>query len=396
MPRPPLAVGSWGKISRTEVTAKKWRARARFRDFSGITRTVEAWGKSGAEAQRRLETELRDRVDAAGAGITGDTRLSSLGELWLEEIAQAGLTPQTVDRYRDAFEKIVVPGLGGLRVREATVSAVDRFLKAVASKTPAQAKQARVVLNGMLGMATRHDAIRSNPVRETRLPRGTRKPVQALSVDEVAALRRGVQLWQDDPHQMGPKRAPDLLDVVDLLLATGCRIGEVCALRWDDVDLAANPATATIRGTVVRIAGRGLVRQATPKTASGHRTVTLPRFAVDTLLRRQVQAWPNPHNVIFPSSSGTLRDPHNLRRQWRDARHAAGFDWVVPHSFRKTVATIIDRESGTKDAAAVLGHSGVAVTEAHYVQRASIAPDVSALLEALGSRGSELLEEKSE
>lgn len=87
---------------------------------------------------------------------------------------------------------------------------------------------------------------------------------------------------------MGPKRAPDLLDIVHLLLATGCRVGELCALRWSDVDLSASPATVTISGTVVRIAGQVLVRQPTPKTGAGHRTVTLPRFAADTLLRRQV------------------------------------------------------------------------------------------------------------
>lgn len=99
-----------------------------------------------------------------------------------------------------------------------------------------------------------------------------------------------------------------------------------------------------------------------------------------------MQGWPNPHDVIFPSSTGTLRDPHNLRRQWWDARHAAGFDWVVPHSFRKTVATMIDRETSTMDATAVLGHSEVGVTEQHYVERAAIAPDMSVLLEALGGR----------
>lgn len=384
MPRPPLPVGSWGKISRTEMAPKRWRARCRFRDFTGMTKAVEAWGRTGAEAQRHLEAELRDRVEAVSRDLTGSVRLSVLGRLWLEECRQSKLTPQTVDRYQATVEKIIDPGLGGLQVREATVSAVDRFLKALAKKTPAQAKQARVVLNGMLGMATRHDAIRSNPVRDTRLPRGNRKPVRALTVEDVAALRQGVQLWQADPHQMGPKRAPDLLDVVDLLLATGARIGEVLALRWSDVDLSAEPPTVTISGTVVRVAGQGLSRQATPKTAAGYRTVTLPRFAVETLLRRQVHGWPNAYDVVFPSTTGTLRDPHNLRRQWREARHAAGFDWVVPHSFRKTVATMIDRETGTKDAAAVLGHSGVGVTEQHYVERAAVAPDMSLLLEALG------------
>lgn len=88
--------------------------------------------------------------------------------------------------------------------------------------------------------------------------------------------------------------------------------------------------------------------------------------------------------MVFPSSTGTLRDPRNLRRQWRDARAAAGFTWVTPHSFKRTVGTIIDHESGTKDVSLVLGHSGVAEMEIHYVQKVAIAPDMSVLLEALG------------
>lgn len=92
-------------------------------------------------------------------------------------------------------------------MREATVSAIDRFLKALAVKTPAQAKQARVVLNGMLGLAARHDAIRANPVRDIRLPRGTRKPVRALTVEDVAALSSGRQTptrWaQTSPRPAG-------------------------------------------------------------------------------------------------------------------------------------------------------------------------------------------------
>ena len=114
--------------------------------------------------------------------------------------------------------------------------------------------------------------------------------------------------------------------------------------------------------------------------------VSLPRFAADVLLRRSVSAEPNPHDVVFPSSTGTLRWPNNFQRQWRDARQAAGFDWVTPHHFRKTVATIIERERGLKDASAQLGHSGTAVTAAHYVERAHHAPDSSAVLEVLGER----------
>ena len=385
MPRPPLPIGSWGRISRTQVEPRKWRARARYRDLTGHTVQVEAWGPSGAAAQRTLETRLRLRLESVGGDITGETRLSTLGTLWLAELELSNLTPQTIERYRDVFQRIVAPGLGGLQVREATVSAVDRFLKATAAKAPTRARVARVVLSGMLGMATRHDALRSNPVRDTAPTRATRSPVRALSIEDVAALRRGVRLWLADPAQSGQRRARDIPDVVDILLATGARIGELCALRWQDVDLTGKQATLTISGTVVRLRGVGVTRQHHPKSAAGYRTVTLPQFAVDTLMRRQLDAQPTAQDLIFPSSTGTLREPRNLRRQWRDARAFAGFDWVVPHTFRRTVATLIDHERSTANAAAQLGHSSAGLTASRYVQRAAIAPDVSDVLEAFAS-----------
>lgn len=112
----------------------------------------------------------------------------------------------------------------------------------------------------------------------------------------------------------------------------------------------------------------------------------LPRFAVDTLMRLRLEAYGNPHDVVFPSAVGTLRSPHNFRRQWRAARESCGFEWVTPHTYRKTVATLLDRERGTKDAAAQLGHSGTAVTERHYIERRLEAPDASEVLQALGDR----------
>ncbi len=58
-----------------------------------------------------------------------------------------------------------------------------------------------------------------------------------------------------------------------------------------------------------------------------------------------------------------------------------GFDWVVPHTFRKSVATLLDNEASTKTAASQLGHSAEAMTVKHYVQRAAESPDMSELLQ---------------
>jgi len=51
------------------------------------------------------------------------------------------------------------------------------------------------------------------------------------------------------------------------------------------------------------------------------------------------------------------------------------------HTFRKTVATLVDRERGTGDAAAQLGHSSQRITTRHYVETADLAPDVSDVLQ---------------
>lgn len=231
------------------------------------------------------------------------------------------------------------------------------------------------------------DALPTNPVREIATIPGSKKDVRAIGLDELKALRERIRLREAAPNT-GRPRATGLLDFVDIMLATGVRIGEVLAIRWADIDLAATPPRLTISGTIVRLPGKqadggGLIRQSHPKTDAGHRTVLLPAFAVRTLMRMQLDALPNTWDVIFPSTTGTLRDPHNVRRQWRDAR-GDEFAWVTPHSFRKTVATLIDRESSEGDASVQLGHSGTAVTKRHYIEKAIEAPDLTAVLDQLG------------
>ena len=50
MPRPTLPVGTWGKIRRRQYGPGRWQARARFHDYDGHTRDVEAWAATGAAA----------------------------------------------------------------------------------------------------------------------------------------------------------------------------------------------------------------------------------------------------------------------------------------------------------------------------------------------------------
>jgi len=199
-------------------------------------------------------------------------------------------------------------------------------------------------------------------------------------------VRSAIRKWQQPtPGKPGPRHPGDLADIVDLMLATGARIGEILGLRWEDVDVATEHPTVTTCGTIVYLKGKGFFRQAWTMTDAGHRTVVLPRFAIGMLMARKLTAADNPNDAIFASRRGTWLSPQNVRRQWRQARADTSLEWVTPHTFRRTVATLIDKKADTDRAAAQLGHQSKEITKKHYIAKPALAPDSSHILEQLGA-----------
>jgi integrase len=388
MARPQLPIGTWGNIRREQTGPRSWRARARFRDYDGVTREVEASGATGAAAERSLRVKLRDRCAPNDDEITGDTRIRRLAELWLDEItAEQRIVRQTIDRYTACIHQAILKALGELRIREATVGRLDKFFKTLAKTHPAQAHNARAILVQMFALAVRHGALATNPIRDIgRLP-SRHRTVEALTVEDLDRVRAAIRAWQQPvPGKSGPRHTSDLADIVDLLLATGARIGEILALRWNDLDLDPAAPTVTICGTLVYLKGIGLFRQEWTKSEAGFRTVVLPRFAVTVLARRQKARTDTQQDAIFCTRNGTWLAPNNVRRQWRQARADTGLEWVVPHTFRKTVATLLDREGHGQAATPQLGHSSEEVTKTYYIVKAIAAPDVSNVLQTLGEK----------
>jgi integrase len=68
--------------------------------------------------------------------------------------------------------------------------------------------------------------------------------------------------------------------------------------------------------------------------------------------------------MVFPSTAGTWRDPDNFRARWREVRDKLGVPDATSHSFRKTVATLIDDEGlSARIGADHLGHSRISMTQ---------------------------------
>ena len=106
------------------------------------------------------------------------------------------------------------------------------------------------------------------------------------------------------------------------------------------------------------------------------------RFAVGMLMRRRLLPFIGQRSVIFPSTTGTLRDPDNFNRMWREVRDELGASGVSSHSFRKTMATLIDDEGlSARIGADHLGHAHVSMTKNVYMTRGRVHAQVADLLD---------------
>lgn len=386
MARPPLVLGTWGKITRVDHK-DGGVAFARFRDYDGVTRQVERKGKTPAAAERELLKALRDRAKLPSEDIAPETRVNRVADDWWAALQKRDVSEGTRVIYSQQL-KHIRKGVGALQLRELTVPAVDRFLEALTiSSGPESARLSRVVLSGICKLAVRKGAMDGNPVRDAGpTPRG-KTVVQTVDVDAVVVLRKQLKEWDAGKDGGGRVRQTDLADAVDMILGTAARTGEIFAIReFEDLDIDSDPATVTISGTVVFQKGAGHVRQPHPKSDQSFRELKLPQFVVDMLLRRRGSSV---SGYVFESSAGTLRSPNNFRRQWRDFREAHGYeDWIVPKTFRKAAATLIEKEekeNGLKKASGQLGHSSEAVTQKHYVKSAIEGPDVRETLQLFAS-----------
>jgi len=266
--------------------------------------------------------------------ITANSTLAELADLWLRQLrAESRLENTTINEYDRVLSRLVIPQLGALRLHELTTNRIDGVLQDLKSQSLNRQRKAKVIAGAMLEEAVRHGALLVNPARQAASVPRPRVESRSLTPDDLMTVRSAVRVWaaKDRP---GPKGTTDMADIIDLMLATGARIGEVLALRWNDIELEAEPPTLSISGTIKTEPGKGTHR----KEIQSVRTLALPEFAVGVLRRRSATAHDDHVDAVFPTRNGTWQQVNNVERRWRQIRTDTGLEWVTPHAFRKVGA----------------------------------------------------------
>lgn len=406
MARPPLALGHHGTIKLSHERGM-WCARCRVRDLDGVTRRVARFAATRSAAQQALQQELRRRGGERSELLRADSRFRDAAEIWLGKIHERR-EDSTLNIYQHWLNKVVLPQLGELRLAECDVAQIDAFFSRLermrrtvkhkdgtTSEKPHYAassrRTVRAIVSGVLQQAVLHKAIPTNPTRELERiesPKGHRAaPPRGLTAEERRRLLDFV-----DTNKVAINA--DFPDLIRFALGSGLRIGELCALRWMDVNLSGLPVVtdddmrlvpvAAVRQNVYPVKGKGLSVH-DGKTGSALRIVPLPQF-VTFRLRARLVGDEQPEWPVFPAAGRngqpTYRWPSTVRRSVRTIRAEVGLDWMTPHTWRRTYATILDDEMTLTDRAKADLLGQAKFLKDTYVSRGELHPNAAVFLDA--------------
>jgi integrase len=279
------------------------------------------------------------------AAITSDAKVVDLVDEWLKRLrAEGRLEGTTINEYERVLRILVVPELGDTSLHELTTEPINALLTGLGQNSINRQRKAKVILGAMLDAAVADGALTNNPVRGTLSISRPPASQVTLSRAEIAQVHAAVRTWLCKDRS-GPKSSGDMVAIIELMLATGARIGEVLALRWHDVDLDAS--TLEINATIKTEPGKGTYR----KVLVRPRTVDLPEYATLLLGRRRRTMPANQFDAVFPTRNATWQQVNNVERRWRQIRREAGLDWITPDHFRRVAEgnPLHERQLGPQD-----------------------------------------------
>jgi integrase len=368
--------GVWELVVQLPRETGQARARQLSRTMTGSKR----------DAQRALAALVSEV--AAGKHASTATTLGELLARWLEHIDDQ-LSPTTVREYRRIVRTMLVPDLGALLLRRLTAQRLDAYYAVLSRErglSAATIRHVHAVLRGALGQAVRWGWLPTNPAASASPPKLRRREIVPPAIADTLSL-----LVAADDHD------PDLGALLRVLVATGARRGEVCGLRWGDIDLHAG--SVYICRSVASVGGGTVVKDTKTHAA---RRIALDPATIDLLIQRRERADAFAHvahcelgdeGFVFsmqPDGSAPLH-PDTVTKNFQRLCKHAGLSGVRLHDLRHMHATqLLAAGVPVRTVSGRLGHANAATTlnvYAHFLE-ASDRQAADVIADLLGARDS--------
>lgn len=332
-------------------------------------RVTKTFHGTRQEAEREAE-QFVVKVRTHGSGTAALT-FGGLLDAWFAH-AEPNLAPWTVRGYRSKIETHIRPALGDVKLRQLTTARLDAFYRALL-KQGKRAKKGKTA--GLSPQSVRHCHTIIHRACEQARRWGwlDRNPAELAEPPSVESLERDLPTVADIARVM-EKLTVDMRELVWVALITGARRGELCGLRWSDVDL--DHGQVRISQSAVDLPGEETILKA-PKTRKARR-LAVDALTVDLLRARlegqriKAESCSIPHaggaGYVFadePGAADPLR-PALVTKRWANAARAAKVACRFHDLRHVSVTELLDAGFDVSEVGGRVGHASKVMTLDRY------------------------------
>ncbi|MBR6983263.1 MAG: site-specific integrase [Ruminococcus sp.] len=310
------------------------------------------YGKTYEEAENKvlIGREIATRF-LSGRYIT----VGKVYREWLNAVVNR-VKESTLANYQNKFEKHILPEFGEIPCADLTAGKINSFInqKLADGLSASYVRDIFTVFKTMLEYAQEEYGFRLS-LKNVVLPKAERKQVEKISDTEQKKL-------------VSYLKANMSLSAFGILLSLfmGLRIGELCGLKWEDVDF--QNKILHIRRTVQRISSTNGNRKtkiviSAPKSATSFREIAIP-----DMLMKYFEMFRDDAGYFILSGTDNPVEPRTMQYRYKKILQSAEVENHNYHKLRHTFATnSAEKGFNVKALSAVLGHSSVTLTLNRYI-----------------------------
>lgn len=338
----------------------RWEGRYPKRRKDGKIQYGYVFGKSYEEAAQKLDEALQQLNDVKPCASES---FESVSEEWLQVLAPE-LKASSIAKYSNTMHSYLTPKFGTQGICDISRSDVLLFSKGLLTSggikgkglAPKTVNSTLSVLKNIFEYARRE---KNFPVAEISdiSVKQPQKPMRILSRSEQKRLSQFL-LGNLSPCHLG----------ILLCLYTGLRIGEICALKWDDICISEK--YLHVHKTMQRIQIPGLPEKKTkviiqaPKSDCSIRTIPIPCEILNILLSSQKRA----DAFLLTGLVHSYMEPRSMENHFKAVAKKCDINDVNFHALRHTFATrCVELGFDIKSLSEILGHASVNITLNRYV-----------------------------
>lgn len=322
-------------------------------DITGKKQYGSVYGHSYREVKQKRQDTMDQILLSPKPTSVRHITVEMLGEEWLR-INSDRLKPSSLQRYHGHLKNHINPVLGRVPISLLTTVSIHHLAqdRLEAGLSPQTVNAILVLLHSILKYGCRQYRL---TMPEIVYLSWEQREMRVLSQEEqkklTAYLLNELDIWK--------------LGIL-VALYTGLRIGELCALTWEDIQ----EDRIHVRRTVQRLQKKDhtgtTLHVGTPKTKTSCRTIPIPTFLGNWL--KSFRGEQQPDMYFLTGSTQKIPEPRMMQYRFQCYQKEAGIDHANFHALRHTFATrCVEAGFEIKSLSEILGHSNVQTTLNKYV-----------------------------